>query len=176
MKIGIREIPEEGLNIHWTNEDLKFDHVKSLQVTGFILPISGGFDVSGTLEAQVPMDCSFCANSLPIPIQEKFHEVLLLGKKKPTSKKTEDGEEVIEPSDVDEFYIDGPDIDLSNMIRDTIETALPIQPKCVERGAPQNYPKCAADWDYESYINQHSGTPLVNPFEALKNLKNLKKN
>ncbi len=174
MKLGIREIPSEGLRVNWTKEDLKFNDLQSLNVEAFILPIQGGFDVTGTIQAQVPMDCSFCANSLPIPVKEKFHEVLLLST--PKKKVLDDNdEEVLEASGVDEFYIEGNEIDLTSLIRDTIETALPIQPKCVEKGAPKDYPTCKADWDYQSYLDQNS-KPLTNPFDALKSIKSLKKN
>ncbi len=176
--ITLREIPNEGLQRSWSTEELKktFKDLigdQDLTVKVYVYPINDGFDVSGEITAHIPMDCSFCANMLPIPVSEKFHEVMLMtNKHKPKDSK----EDVVAPDELELSYINGNEMDLTTLVRDTISLALPIQPKCLKKGAPTGYPECKADWDYEKYFEKHEAQPLANPFETLKNLKNLKKN
>jgi len=160
MVLLIRDIPKDGQNFEW-NENKT--HVK-----GFIYPIQGGFDLSGHISSKVPMDCSFCTNLIDIPVEENFHEIIFLGAPKTGTTKEE---EEVQKDDLEVFYVDGPELHLLPIIQQVIDVSLPIQPKCVQKGAPKGYPECIADWDYEKF--SHNGEEKLhnNPFEVLKNLK-----
>jgi uncharacterized metal-binding protein YceD (DUF177 family) len=160
MTLLIRDIPQDGQNFEWTEGKIK--------VKGFIYPIQGGFDLVGEISAHVSMDCSFCANTLEIPIQEKFHEVVVLGggKIQGSQKEVE-----LHQDELEVYYVDGPEIDLKPIVQQVVDVSLPLQPKCVQKGAPKGYPECIADWDYEKYTHQNDEKLRSNPFEVLKKLK-----
>lgn len=159
MIIPIRDIPTEGHNFEWTEGDIK--------VTGFIYPIKNGFDINGEITAKVPMDCSFCANTIKIPVKEKFHEMVMLeGKIAKQLQETTDT-----AADLEIHYVQGHEINLKPIIDEVIGVNMPIQPKCVQKGAPAGFPECVADWDYQKYFEDTKEMPVKNPFEVLKNLK-----
>jgi uncharacterized metal-binding protein YceD (DUF177 family) len=160
MTLLIRDIPQDGQNFEWTEGKVK--------VKGFIYPIQGGFDLTGEISASVPMDCAYCTNSIEIPVKEKFHEVVVLGggKLQGSSKEIE-----LHKDELEVYYVNGSEIDLKPIVDQVVDVALPLQPKCVEKGAPADYPKCIADWDYQKFTNTEAPILRANPFEVLKKLK-----
>lgn len=159
MIINIVNIPHEGQNFEFTEDNI---HVK-----GFIYPLKGGFDVSGDIKAELETECSFCADSMQIPVQEKFHEMMMFEGKTARQLK----EEEINHNDLEINYLEGNEINLRPLVDELIGLNMPIQPKCTEELTQSGQPKCIEGSPYEKYLQQNADLKLKNPFDVLKTLK-----
>lgn len=176
MILNLRDIPHDGESFSWTHQDtdLKnalFDLTKDHPITLTIrlMPLEQGADLRGEISTFLTLPCSFCASEIPVKVIEKFHEIILIGKK---DKLNPEGEtKLYINSDNTEFQIsETPNFNLGNLLREIILSNTPIQPKCIEKGgSPDVSPHCLADWDYQKYTQETA--IKSSPFDILKNLK-----
>ncbi len=178
MIIGIRDIPFSGKTLKFTEADTDLrealgDIVRknAIELTITLFPVEGGADLHGEIRTKVPMDCSFCTNEISIPVTEKFHELIMIGKNGKFHSKH--GQDQMS-DDLELSYVNNPEYNLTPLLREIVQSNSPIQPKCLERGGPEGSPKCIADWDYTKYSDTNPGIK-VNPFSTLKNLSVKKK-
>lgn len=174
MIIGIRDIPFSGKTMHFTEADADLrdalgDIVRknAIELNITLFPVEGGADLHGEIKTKVPMDCSFCTNEISIPVSERFHELIMIGKSDRFHSKH--GQDQVS-DDLELSYVNAPEYDLAPLLREIVQSNSPIQPKCLERGGPEGSPKCIADWDYKKYSDEESDIK-TNPFAVLKDLK-----
>jgi len=86
--------------------------------------ISDGIVVRGTLSTRWRADCSVCLADLEQPLALQVNELF-----EP------------EPLEGDTYPIEGHEIDLEQLVRDTVILELPLAPVCADTGAPA----CADD-------------------------------
>ncbi len=177
MHINLRDIPEIGESISWTEKDPDLNKAlheivkkNPVAIRIDLLPLEDGADIRGEITTTLTQPCSFCAYDIPIKVHEKFHEIVMIGKK---DKFISEGENHLYPDSVNtEFQVtDTPNFDLGNLLREVLISNTPIQPKCVEKGgAPDVSPKCMADWDYQKFTSNDEPVK-AKPFNILKDIK-----
>lgn len=151
---------EQDKKVHKALSDILGDN--TITITGNIYPIKGGYDINGEIHAQVPTQCSFCAKDMTIPVNEKFHQVMLISSKNARNPAA---------NDFELSYISGTEIDLSEVVREILNVSVPIQPQCSEERGSEGRPVCIPESDYKKYFVNNSSKEDANPFSILKNLR-----
>jgi len=120
--------------------------------------------IEGTLETVAIMTCSRCLESAPVKVQgEMRYDFRSLAEETPSLK-----EEEIAPEELDVEWYEGLEINLNDIVHQSLILNLPMQPLCSEQcqglcpkcGTNLNLGKCQCRDDDDS-----------NPFWKLKGLK-----
>src|SRR3989338_8228647 len=146
MKITVRDIPEEGLNLSfdttkdgWFREivlDALRDSMGPKDVdTGevHLFRTNLNVEISGQLECKAHLECSRCASTflkiLPIPIH--FTLSPLYENEEEMERRDMDEVELVK-EDLEFSFYDGERFNLGELLREQMILSLPIQPVCNE--------------------------------------------
>jgi uncharacterized protein len=132
MKIFIDEIPEKGSEIKLTAaiEDLNFSEEEILLKEPVTLKanverIGSKVLFKGHIQALGQLECSRCLEEFFYHIDEPFTATFL-----PSEKRPKDPDLELESEDLDVSFYDGKTIDLSELVREQILLAVPMNPLC----------------------------------------------
>lgn len=183
MKINLADIPEEGKDFLFTHTNhhiasaLKDVLKESQFITDFnIRPInSRDFEMRGTFKTVAPETCSRCGLDIELPIDEKFHEILIpkqpvdrqgkYAKKNHISDVEDDGTSTLE-------YEINMTMNITDYLHEVVALALPFIPAPAE-DSEGNCVTCKVKvrgklFKYEEEMPEEKPE---SPFKALKNLK-----
>jgi DUF177 domain-containing protein len=88
---------------------------------------TGRYRVAGQVTGQVGLHCSRCLEPFTVPIATAFDLRYV-----PRSENTGEGEEEVEEDDLSTAFYDNDEIDLSHLIMEQFQLALPMKPLCAE--------------------------------------------
>jgi uncharacterized protein len=175
MIIQLNEIPSEGRSFDFSRKSGELNEVLSdligehdYEVQLDVTPVGKSFDVRGCVKASYGEMCSFCASQFELPVNEKFHELVLI-----------DGQNEIKGFDeswspdgeVGVTVIDDPNkYDVSTLIREVVALAEPTQPVCRE-GCKGLCTYCGEDLNERTCNCAESQKSGNSPFSILKKLK-----
>lgn len=137
MKINILNIPEEGLNLHFSlaedsfpgliSEKEKFAFaLRRVDISGSVRKARQSVFFAGTLDAALEMPCSRCLETANLSLKEDFNYTLL--------PEVATGKEEIElrTEDLNVSYYAGEVIDLTPIIFEQIMLQIPMKVLCNE--------------------------------------------
>jgi len=157
MKIRFDDIPEEGLNLSFSGEEDILSHALesipptrglyiSPRVAGHLQILVSGKDIFllGTISGVMNLQCSRCLADFSVEKQIDINMVIRREADKQTEKESDGQAE-------DLIYIDGPEIELADIILQELLLEVPMKPLCREDcpglcsrcGAPKGSPECA---------------------------------
>ncbi|MDP2690016.1 MAG: DUF177 domain-containing protein [Deltaproteobacteria bacterium] len=133
MKICVDDIPEAGLSLDLTVEGRELTEAAGGKlVFSFVNPVSAHLDfhkakadvaVTGEINATVRLECSRCLkefeHAMDIPFSDFF-----------VRHGAEQREKELRPEDMEINFLEGPDIDTSEMILAQLALEDPMQPLC----------------------------------------------
>jgi len=88
---------------------------------------TGRYRVAGQLSGEVGLNCSRCVEPFTVPITTAFDLRYV-----PRAENTAEGEEEVEEDDLSTAFYDNDEIDLSQLIMEQFQLALPMKPLCAE--------------------------------------------
>ncbi|TAN64163.1 DUF177 domain-containing protein [bacterium] len=146
MKIKIDDIPEDGLSLDVSAGGKDFEELaKGLDFT-FSTPVEAHVDVNGThgrvfvqgdLRARVGFVCSRCLKPFDKDIESRFSIYFVRGT-------VAEREKELTTDDLEINYIDGPELDVNELLIGQIALEAPVKPLCSE-GCPGLCAKCGKD-------------------------------
>lgn len=181
MKIVVDDIPEGGLSVDLTEQgevlaelaagtDAHEGHGGELEFT-FLGPVtshmdftatSGNVYVRGTMKAALQFECSRCLNGFEMDLDTDFSIFFVRGREE--AKELE-----LSAADMEVNYLEGPEIDTTELLLAQIALETPMQPLCRE-DCKGLCPSCGADLNAGDC--GCSRTEKIDPrFAALKNFK-----
>ncbi|WP_413293977.1 YceD family protein [Bdellovibrio sp. HCB185ZH] len=182
MKINLAGIPEDGATYVWTRQTGEANAVladlidKEAYTAEFtIRPLnSKDFDMTGKIVTKEPCQCSRCGNDIKLPINAKFHEILIPKQDQPRNSKYS---KVNHQSDIPEGEVDfceyeDQGFDMAEYLHEVIALATPFNPVCPK----EDNPECSIYTNPEPehgfiYNEEMPVEKPESPFAALKNLK-----
>lgn len=141
-------------------ERLNIVSVERLSAELSVRAIKGGIEVSGTLLADATQECVVSFEPVPEQIEEKLFRLFLSGA--PDNPEPAPGAEVFVDLDGEDQpdYFDGPEVDLSEWLVETLSLALDPYPR---------KPGVEIDPAYQDEDDENAS-----PFAALKGIKDTK--
>jgi len=173
--LKLDEIPEEGLDLKWTEEKIAllaylkdlsridFDFETPLQSEAKIRKVGRSVLIAGKVETILRLQCVRCLKEFSYPLSTTFELTLYPLKEAPSEEETQLGSEEIDAS-----FFEGGEIHLSEVACEQIFLEIPYQPICQE-GCKGLCPSCGQDLNLSS-----CGCPkeeLTSSFSVLKKLK-----
>lgn len=132
MEILIDEIPEGGQEIKLTSplEDLdKSDEdvfvKEAITLKANVKRVGSKVVIQGVIRTLVQLECSRCLEKFLYHIDEPFTATFL-----PASERPSDSDLELESDDLDVSFYKGKSIDLSELVREQIFLAIPMDPLC----------------------------------------------
>jgi uncharacterized protein len=132
MKILVDEIPEKGADLKITDTIENFDSngenillTEPVTLKANVKRIGSKVLLKGIIQTLVQIECSRCLEEFLFHIDEPFTATFLPGDKRPKDPDLE-----LESEDLDVSFYDGKMIDLSELIREEILLAIPMNPLC----------------------------------------------
>jgi uncharacterized protein len=169
------EIPEEGLNLKWTEEraallaylktfsQVDFDFESALSTEARIWKVSSSIFIKGKVEATLRLQCVRCLKEFSYTLSSTFELTLHPLKEVPSAEETELGEEEMESG----FFEKG-EIHLSEIACEQVFLEIPVQPLCQE-GCKGLCSVCGRDLNVSSCTCVKSESP--SSFSVLQKLK-----
>jgi len=136
-QIMLRELPPEGREYKYDRESGELnDILKDLidqndyAVKLTVRPIGNAFDVQGEIKTAMDLQCSLCAIDFQFPVNQKFHEVLVindpLDKGDQLTKANHSSE--WDPSQPEGVYLEAPRLSVGEFIHELVGIAEPMRP------------------------------------------------
>jgi len=184
LYINLKELPPEGQEFSYSREsgelnavlkDLIGDHSYSAKLT--ITPMGNSFDLRGSLQTKMDLQCSLCAMDFQFPIELKLHELIVVMKKHAMGK----GDQQSKTNHAHEWETQGPDyilmesdsFNVGDYLHEMVALAEPIR--------PLGQPNCDKDCDnlsgrerrpWLSYGGEEDAQGAkANPFQVLEKIK-----
>lgn len=146
MEIFIKDIPTEGLDLHFDSKsDIWFRDVLTESLSEMrqkedhgradfrLVRTGGNVDCAGNLACDCHPTCSRCLKVFSQPIDIPLHLTLAPLYEEPRQLEMDHKEEVeLVKEDLNFCFYDGDSFNLSEMIREQIILELPLQPLCGE--------------------------------------------
>lgn len=136
-QIMLKELPPEGREYEYSREsgeltedlqELIDDNDYSVRLT--VRPIGNAFDLQGELKTSLDLQCSLCAIDFKFPVNQKFHEVLVietpLDKGDQHTKANHSSE--WDPNQPEGIYLESPLLDVGELIHEMVAIAEPMRP------------------------------------------------
>jgi len=169
VRVNLSKLEEEPLRFHKVlsvdPERLDIESVTApvtVRLDGEVRPHGDRFTVSGRCRAEAPLACSRCLEPAPWMVEEDFTVDYRLAASPPL-----DAELGLEEDDLDLVFIDGDELDLSELAAEQVLLALPMRHICDE-GCAGLCPRCGANRNREGAC---SCKPEVDPrWRALADL------
>jgi uncharacterized protein len=139
LTLRLDEIPEEGLNLKWTEErasllaylktlsQLDFDLGSPLLSEAKIWKAAQSVLVKGKVQTALRLQCVRCLKEFSYPLSSTFELTLHPLKEAPSAEETELGEKEMESS-----FFEGGEIHFSEIVCEQIFLEIPVQPLCQE--------------------------------------------
>ncbi len=150
MKIRIDDIPETGLQVDFSREvdalaqalesiPLSPDVVVDPHVQGRLQIVISGKEISldGTIGASMQLRCARCLAHFAVEKEVQLGLVLRVGS--PTAQIND----LSDPAEADVIFIEGPELDLGQIVLQEILLDVPMKPLCRE-DCPGLCPRCGA--------------------------------
>lgn len=146
MKINIHDIPEAGLVLDFKDEGKNIEELAGRLDFSFLSPVSahleissseGMVNVNGDLRARLLLGCSRCLKEFQSDIDTDFSVIYMPGNEKETEKE-------LKPGDLEVNYLDGHELDTTEILLAQLSLEVPIKPLCRE-DCKGLCPKCGAD-------------------------------
>lgn len=136
-QILLKELPPEGREYEYSREsgeltdDLKElidDNDYSIRLT--VRPIGNAYDLQGELKTSLDLQCSLCAIDFKFPVNQKFHEVLVietpLDKGDQHTKANHSSE--WDPNQPEGIYLESPILNVGEFVHEMVAIAEPMRP------------------------------------------------
>ena len=98
-----------------------------IQVSAEIVNAGKSLIIKGTLNSKVELECCRCLEPLTYSLETSFQEEFL-----PRQSDGKNSKKMLPLEDLDVFFYDNDEIDLSDVCRQILLTALPLTPFCKE--------------------------------------------
>lgn len=169
MKVNLSQLEEEPLRfseeLSVDPERLDFESVTApvaVKLEGEVRPLGDRFTVSGRCRAEGSLACSRCLQPTPWKVEENFAVDYRLSEGTPL-----DAELGLDEEDLDVVFIQGDELDLSDLAAEQVLLALPMRHVCDESCAGL-CPQCGANRNREEAC---SCEPEIDPrWNALADL------
>lgn len=182
MRINLAEVPEEGRQYLYNRQTGELntvlqDLVGSAEYTAefYIKPLTTkDYDLVGTIKTKCPEVCGRCGIDFPLPINAKYHEILIPKQDQPRTSKYSKVNHVsdIPESDVDTVEYEGHHFDIGEYLHEAVGLAAPFNPAgpVDDKGDCTicNIPVKGHSFSYEEVMPEEKPE---SPFAALKNIK-----
>lgn len=183
MKIRLHEIPKEGKSFQWSKESAEINQVlkdligDSAYQTEFVIkPLNGrDYEMTGTLQCQVPELCSRCGIDIAFPVRVKFHEILIPYRPDDRTSKYSKVNHLSESTDSDLSvveYAEDESFAIGEYLHEQVAISIPFNPAppVKENGdcSDCEMPVRGRSFSYDEVLPEEKPE---NPFAALKNLK-----
>jgi len=182
LKINVRNIPEDGLKIHFEKEEnwhrkvlgpesesekgMDFS-LKPTTVSGLATRVGDTVTLGLKVQTSIEIQCGRCLEPLIIPVNSEFKYTLT-----PAPETIEEHEIELSVDEVNLGYYQEDEIDLEPIVLEQIVLQIPIKPLCREE-CKGLCPRCGADLNVESCDCRADSGDLR--FSVLKNFKVKKK-
>jgi len=174
MIINLNEIGQEGKSFYFDNKTAELNsHLSNLvgdqayEANFFILPIGKSFDISGKIQANLPLICSFCTVEFNFTTTQNIHEIVVIGENKNLAGWSGKWDN---ESETNLTIIDAQKFNIGDLAYQTIGLAVPNQPVCKEecKGLCHH---CGIDLNREKCNCAEQKNKDISPFSVLKGLK-----
>ena len=173
--LKVDEIPEEGLDLKWTEEKatllaylkdlsrIDFDFETPLESEAKIRKVGRSVLIEGKVQTTLRLQCVRCLKEFSYLLSTTFELTLHPLKEAPAMEETELGSEEMEAS-----FFEGGEIHLSEIACEQIFLEIPYQPLCQE-GCKGLCPSCGQDLNLSACgcVKEE----LTSSFSVLKKLK-----
>jgi uncharacterized protein len=170
FSMELSSILPEGTFQHFTTSasalgivDTEFSVVQPIEIDSQFDKVDQEVVVQGTLRSAVRLTCSRCAEAFEQPLSVALTAVYL-----PLPAISSERAQEIEAGETDVYAYAESVIDLTEMVRDKLLFAVPLQPHCMV-GCKGLCPSCGANRNMISC--QCAEEKLGSPFEPLKGLR-----
>jgi uncharacterized protein len=181
--IRLTEIPDEGKSFKWNRETAELNSAlddllgtEKFSVEFFLKPVnSKDFMMTGTIQTQVPEDCSLCGLDFKLPLSIRINEILI-----PTQTSDRKGHYARVNHISDAPGQDGPQsleyaenetFDMGEYVHEAIAIAIPFKP-VPETNEKDECRICGLNQKTHNFgYDEKIETEKPNPFAVLKNLK-----
>jgi len=174
LKIKVGNIPEEGLEFHFSQEGEKFLQLlpgkekndfslHGLKVTGSVQKVCNAVSLQVKLETAIGMECGRCLEPVTYPVEAEFVYTLV-----PAEGKIGEEDSSRSDEDLNFGYYSDEVIELDPLVMEQIVLRVPIKPLCDDlcKGL---CPHCGTNLNTDS-CGCKSGI-IDHRFSALKNFK-----
>jgi uncharacterized protein len=139
LTLKLDEIPEEGLNLKWTEErasllaylktlsQVDFDFESALLIEARIWKAGPSILIKGKVQTTLRLQCVRCLKEFSYPLSSTFELTLHPLKEAPSAEEMELGEKEMESG----FFGEG-EIHLSEIACEQVFLEIPVQPLCQE--------------------------------------------
>lgn len=182
MKINLLEVPEDGRAYTWTSKTGEInkvlaDLIGSTDYTAdfYLRPLSArNFELTGAVKTALPEQCARCGNDIQVPVNAKFHEILIPKQDQPR------GGKYAKVNHVSDLPQDGAEtseyenniFDMGEFLHEMVALAAPFNPACPEskNGEPPicGIPDKDRPFIYDEVMPEDKPE---SPFSVLKNIK-----
>ncbi len=170
--ISLSEIKPEGQEFPFSEttgeltphlKDLIDDH--PYKATLFLKPLGNVFEISGEISTKMDLPCAKCGRDLEYPIEDHFHELILVEKDRPRNSSGSHAAHEVDASGPFCNHVQSDRFNLAEFVHEHIAASEPYVAHC---GRPDCEMHMQALQDEIPQIDTEKGT---NPFAILKNFK-----
>jgi uncharacterized protein len=181
-RINLNEIPDAGRSYEFDRQTGELNAIladliqdQAYKVELFIRPMGNAFELSGSIETQIPEVCSKCAYDLQIAVQRRFKE-FLMEEQDDSHRKSQSvhGNQSVDFSNegASVAWYKGNQFEAGEFIHETLALSVPFYPIC-------GTPDCEARQETNKQILAEKGVRLIKEgereghpgFSILKDLK-----
>lgn len=142
--------------------------VNKLKAELIITPVGDGFTmVKGEISYTPIVDCSRCGDFIPWSIEDRFE--VCFQKEDVNDEQLKERE--LSAGELDEYYLDGDDIDIELLLNERVQLAIPMRTVLAREDKENECFVCGDDLDEARVIGVSPENDENNPFHALKHLK-----
>lgn len=183
VNINLKELPPEGRDYEYSSESGELTsalkdllHNNAYLIQFHLKPMGNTYELKGELKTQLNLQCSLCAFDLKHPLNQKFHEFLIV------ESPLEKGDQHTRVNHAHELTFDGPEatilesesFSVPDYFHELIGLAEPIRPvgseKC-DQGTCENL-KEIPKRDWLTVGAEAAAQPTkANPFKILEKIK-----
>lgn len=133
MKIRIEDIPESGLSLDLSVEGVEIEKAAGGDLGfSFAVPVAArmevrkaGADVSvtGDIKTRIKAKCSRCLKEMELPLEFPFYDFYVRAG-------AEEREKELKPEDMEVNFLEGPELNTTDIILAQLALEAPMQPLC----------------------------------------------
>ncbi len=132
------------------------------QVAGRIVAVDDGFHLHLNIAGKVSLRCDFCLESFNWPLEQDNDYLVVVDVDQSVPEEME-----LEEEDFGFVHVDEPMLDTDPLVRDQLQLALPMSPRC-QNNCAGLCPRCGANRNHGSC---DCTTPMDPRWQALADLK-----
>ena len=169
MKIIVSKIPEEGIEVHRSENAESLDISPSdlilnndVRIDAIISREGEGFFIDGTIKTDLRLICSRCAEEFLFNVDTSFH-----CHEEPVNNANSDIDLSLRKRDMDIDHYAGEEVDISRLFREQVMLAIPMHPLC-KPDCLGLCPKCGQNLNIKKCSCPRE--EATNPFSMIKKL------